>query len=161
MQWDRPGLQPHETCSGYSASPHWWRFAIISHCLTSSCSHPIQHPLQKQKKLLGPLVCWTTANCFGWPRALRGRYSQQPLAHQALVEVPPAIRSSDGLPVGVTGELPAAKEGPDFHALVLKCTEEDGQRRALPEAIQVLQTVHPHLVVWGLPHSSPPPLAAL
>lgn len=47
----------------------------------------------------------------GWPREpVGGRYSQQPLAHQALVEVSFAIRAAERLLGGGTGKLPSAQK---------------------------------------------------
>lgn len=71
--------------------------------------------------------------CCGWaglPLEPAGSwYSQQPLAHHALVKVSFFIWAAEGLLGDGTGILPTAQEWPHFPAFVLKSTEEGNQWR--------------------------------
>lgn len=105
-------------------------------CLAQGCSARMEPPRSKH----------SATGRKEAPEGPGGQYSQQSLAHQALVEVPLAIRAVDGLLVGGAGKLAAAKEGPNFHALILKRAEEGSQRRVPSEAIEILRTVHSHFI---------------
>lgn len=78
-------------------------------------------------------LLWEERTCCGWAglalEPAGSWYSQQPLAHRALVEVSFVIWAAEGLLGGGTGKLPAAQKGPNFPAFVLKSTEEGNQCR--------------------------------